>query len=512
MIREMERQPMKHSRLLKSILSVSGVLILVKVLGFIKQMVIAAAFGANTGTDLINLSYGFIGNAQYLLVQVMLTAVVSVYIHTKGRDEGEAGRLASDAFQVSTILTVALSALLCIFSPWIARFLAPTYSPELSSQLGGYIRLFSPMLIPLAWMAVCHALLNANKRFIPGQLEGLYQSVILVAVIALGSETLGVDALTAGYWLYVAVSAGILGWQARRYFGKRCGNPFRNPHIRQLLRMTAPLLIGYGVVYINQMVDKILVSGLESGTVTAMSYAAVLSNLVGTLIGSLCSVLYAHVTEHISKGNEQEVSQLTERTTLVLVILLLPVTVVAVSRAEDLVQLVYGRGAFDQNAAVMTAQALAGYCLGFIPLALREVYSRIQYGYQDSKRPTINSLIGIAFNIVLSILLCPRFGVLGVTFASSAATLVIGVLNMHSARRDAPFLTFGSIRSALPFLVAGGALSALVALECRNWFEALPVFFRFCASSACVFLAYFLILIPFLYKSELLSGISVQRK
>ena len=64
-----------QSRLLKNILSVSGVLILVKALGFFKQMVIAGIFGANAETDLINLSYGFIGDIQYLLVQVMLTAV-----------------------------------------------------------------------------------------------------------------------------------------------------------------------------------------------------------------------------------------------------------------------------------------------------------------------------------------------------------------------------------------------------------------------------------------------------
>ena len=195
-----------------------------------------------------------------------------------------------------------------------------------------------------------------------------------------------------------------------------------------------------------------------------------------------------------------------------LVILLLPVTVVAVSQAEDLVQLVYGRGAFDENAAAMTVQALSGYSLSFIPLALREIYSRIQYGYQDSKRPTINSLIGIAFNIVLSILLCPRLGVFGVTLASSAATLVIGVLNMYSARRDAPFLTFGLLRRALPFLAAGGSLSVLVALECRNWFGAFPVFFRLCASSACVFLVCFLILSPFLKKSGLFSRKHTQKE
>ena len=82
-----------------------------------------------------------------------------------------------------------------MLSPWISKLLAPSYSQELSSQLGGYIRLFSPILIPLVWMAVFHALLNSNKRFIPGQLEGLYQSVILVIVIILGAPYLGVDSL-----------------------------------------------------------------------------------------------------------------------------------------------------------------------------------------------------------------------------------------------------------------------------------------------------------------------------
>ena len=79
----------------------------------------------------------------------------------------------------------------------------------------------------------------------------------------------------------------------------------------------------------------------------------------------------------------------------------------------------------------MTAQALMGYSLSFIPLALREVYSRVQYGYQDSKHPAVNSVIGIACNVTLSILLCRKFGVFGVTLASSVATLVIGMLNVQ---------------------------------------------------------------------------------
>ena len=491
---------MKQSRLLKSLLSVSGVLILVKVLGFVKLMVIAAAFGANADTDLINLSYGFIGNAQYLMVQAMLTAVVSVYIHVKEKDQNAADRFASDTFRVSTITVAGISAAICVLSPWIAKLLAPSYSQEMQEDLSRYLSLFAFILIPMVWMAVFHALLNANGRFVPGQLEGLYQSVILIAIVQLASAFLGVDALTFGYWICAVVSAGILGLQSHRYFGRSRGNPFHSPQIRSLLKMMGPLLISYGAVYINQMVDKILVSGLESGTVTAMSYAATLSNLVGTLICSLCAVLYAHIAEYISQGKTGEVARLTERSALLLTSLLLPVTVVAVACAGDLVALIYGRGAFDETAVGMTAQALQGYGLLFIPLALREVYSRVQYGYQDSRRPTVNSVIGIACNIVLSILLCPVLGVFGVTFASSAATLVIGVLNMRSARKEAPFLSFRWLNQSAVFLLAGGALSILTALGCTRWFQGFPVFVRLCLSTICVFAAYFLVLGPYLWK------------
>lgn len=490
-----------RSGLFKNLLSVSGILIFVKALGFVKQMVIAAVFGANAETDLISLSYGFIGDAQYLLVQVLLTAVVSVYIYAKEQKQCEAQTFASDALKVGTVASVAVSLVIFVGAQIIARFLAPTYTPEASERLGGYIRLFAPMLIPFVWIAVFHALLNANKRFIPGQLEGFYQSVIVITMVPVCASVIGVNALAVGYWLYALVSAGILGVQAHRYFGKSRGNPFCNPYIHRLVRMIGPLLIGYGAVYINQMVDKILVSGLESGSVTAMNYAAVLSNLVGTLTASLCAVLYAHLTEHISRGDTHKVAQLTERAALLLTVLLLPVTIVAVSHARDIVSLIYGRGAFEDTAVEKAAHALMGYSLGYIPLALREIYSRVQYGYQDTRWPTINSLIGIACNIILSIVLCPSLGVFGVTFASSLSTLLIGILNMRSARKDAPFLSFYMFRKFGAYLLLGCGMAVLIAMGCIRWFENLPVYLRLCLGTVCVFSAYFVVLGPYLWKN-----------
>lgn len=498
---------MKQSRLLHSMLSVGGVLILVKALGFVKQMVIAAAFGANVETDLINISYGFIGDIQYLLVQVLLTSVVSIYISIKEKDEILAGKFAGATFQVATLAAGATSVCVFLLSSPIAHFLAPSYSEELSQQLSTYLRIFSPLLILFVWMAVFNALLNANKRFIPGQLEGLYQSVILIVMASLFPVWLGVESLTVGYWLYALFTVVILGCQAHSYFKKSRGNPFNSPHIKSLFTMMGPLLIGYGAVYVNQMVDKILVSGLESGTITAMSYASVIVNLVGTLISSLSSVLYAHMAEYIAQRREDQVTQLVERSALLSTICLLPVTIITVGSANDLVSLLYGRGAFGEKEIAMTAVALMGYGLYFIPLAWREIYSRLQYSCQDSRRPTINSVIGIIINIALSIFFCPILGVFGVTFASSISVLVIGILNMISAKRDMPLLSFRAIYCAIPYLIVGGAVSVLVLVFCKSWLAEYFVFVRLCITSALVFIAYGIVIAPVLYKVGILRFI-----
>ncbi len=490
----------RRSGIVGSMVSVGGVLILIKILGFVRQMVVAAVFGATADTDLVTLAQGFVGNAQYVLTQVLLTAMVPIYVRLREEKPSSAGSFATDVLKSGTLVSGAVALVLFVCSPLLAKLLAPTYTPDMTARLSAYLRTFSWTLIPLVWMAAFHGALNANKRFIPGQLERLYQSLIIMAMAMFFSARLGVNALVIGFWLYVLVSTAITGAQARRYFLPSGANPLRSPHIRSLLAMIGPLLIGYGAIYVNQIVDKILISGLESGAVTAVGYASTLTDLISTLIASLCAVLYSHMTEAIAQGKPEAAAQLAQRSALILTLVLLPVTVITVCRAEDLISLLYGRGAFGAEEVRLSALALAGYGFAFIPTAWKEVYARVQYGYQDSRRPTRNSLLGILVNIVLSILLCPRYGVLGVTFASSVAAGVMGVLNMVTARRDAPELSFAPLLRALPFFLVGGIACVLLCRACGVWFAGFHVFVRLCLTTLTVFGAYALLTAPLVWK------------
>ena len=491
---------MKQNKFLRTFSSVTGVILLSKLLGFVKQMVMAGAFGATMETDLINLSQGFVSNLKYLLVQTLLTSFISVYLYDGSRSREEGERFAADTLKLFTLIAGALAAVMLAAAPWIARILAPTYDPEQSARLAAYLRLYAPVLLCFVWIAVFQALLEGNKRFLPGQLESVNQSVLIMLCIAVLRPVLGVGTLVAGFFACMVWNTVFLGVLSRPYWRLTRGNPFANPLVRELLRMIGPLLLGYSMIYVNEQVDKILVSGLEAGSVTALQYSAVLSNLVGTFIVSFSSILFTYITTRIARGDQQGAANLVLRAAGLMLLLFLPVSILTVLCAEDIVTVAFGRGAFGADSVRIAASALMGYGVSFAPMVLRELFSRFQYGYKDSRTPMINSTAGILLNIALSIALCPHFGVLGVTFASSVSVIVCGAANAVTARRHNAHLRFGPLLRQLPLLAAGGLVCWLIARWTLVWMGAWPPLFRFAGTVLLAGGGYFLVVSPLLIR------------
>ncbi len=428
----------ESSRILKTFSVLTLVIIIVKIAGFIKQMVIAGSFGATIETDLIQMSQGLIGNTDYVIVQTLSTAFVALYIHTKETEEEKAEQFAANVVKAILIIAFGVAVVIAVGSPVISKIIAPSYDAELSAKLAGYIVIFSPTIILCVLTAIFISILNANKRFVLGELTGLVQSIVLILTIVLLKEQFYVNTLVIGYFLYSVINPGYLGLFSKKYIGRTRGNPFKDSRVREFLKMCGPLLLGYSMVFINQQVDKIIVSGMEAGTVTAMSYGAVLSGLVTTLIASLCTVLFTNITELNSKKDYTGVIHMAEKSSLIMVVVLVPITIVTCFASREIVTIAFGRGAFDQQAVHGAAYALIGYSIGFVAFALKSLYARVLYSSKDTKRPMINSSIGIVSNIILSIILSKSMGVLGVTLASSVSEFIAAGLNIWAVRKYMP--------------------------------------------------------------------------
>lgn len=489
----------KGNRFSRAFFSAAGVILVSKAMGFVKQVATASAFGADAETDLIHLATGLISNSQYLLVQALLTAFLPVYIHIQ--DEKEAGRFASDALKAVTAIGAGAAGAILLAAPLAARLIAPGYGPEQSVRLAFWLRLLAPVLLLFLWTAVFQSLLDAHQRFLPGQLEGLNQSVILLLLLPVLAPRMGPAVLAAAMAAYSLYNTAFLGCLARKYLRPSTGpSPFQNPAVREFLRMMAPILLGQSLVFVNQLVDKSLASGLAAGSVTSMSYAGVLSDLVGTFVAAFCSMLFSYITVRLSKGEEAAAARLAVRAASLLILAFLPVSVLTVLCAEDIVTAVYARGAFGPESVRQTAAALRGYAPMFVPLVLRDLFSRFQYGYKDTRRPMVNSAAGIALNIVLSIALCPLMGVLGITLATSVSVLVCGALNLWTARRHNGALSFRPLLGLLPWMAAGGVFCALAALWGGRTFAGQSPLVRFLLTALCGGGAYLAAAAPVLWR------------
>lgn len=452
-----------NKNITRSLLSVSGIVLLSKILGLVKQIVTANAFGATVDTDIISLSEGLITNVDFLIVQALSTAFIPTYISAE-KCVSEKSKFVSNTIKVFFLIALVVSVAIAATSPILSRLLAPSYSDELSNKLSMYIRIFAPILILVVEMAIFNSLLKSNEKFITGELIGFNQSVILITLIFVIGDKLGPDTLVVGFYIYAIVNLVFLMLFAKVHWSIDKGNPFRDPNVKKLLVMMGPLILGYSMIFVNQQVDKIIVSGLGEGTITAMGYASVLSNFIATFISSICGVLFTYITQRIVSEDEEGAANLTIDSMWNMSTLLLPISIITIMNSHDIVTFVFGRGKFDAKAVNNCSYALIGYALMFIPFIVREMLSRFQYAYGDSKKPMINSTISIVANIVLSVILSKYIGVLGVTIATSISVAICAILNYMSSKSKNKKLKLIVDKISMIKLVSGALLCVIISV------------------------------------------------
>lgn len=449
-----------RKNLVNTAFSVTGVIIIAKILAFVRQMVTASAFGATIETDLISLSQTFITDFEYVMTQTMITAFIAIYVRISSRGSSTQ-RFVSNTIKLILYFSVAVSLILVLLSSPISKILAPTYDVKISYRLSKYVSLFSPVLILFSLESVFQSLLNANERFNPGQVIGINQSIIMIVLIYTLKEKFGIATLVLGFFIVAIYNDIYLGICCKKYWRIVSGNPFKDDNIRELSRMIGPLLFGYSMIFINQQVDKIIVSGLGNGTLTAVSYGTLITNLITGLVGTYTLLVFPRITESLAKDNEDIAFEITDKTCILLITIVIPISIIAAISANPIMKLLFGHGEFDDAAVLNSANALMGYSFCWIPNVLKNLYSRFLYGAKNSKIPTINNTIGIVINIILSILLSKYFGVLGVTFSTGVAEWCSSILNIFSVKKLYKKMHFVRIFSVIPYWLVGSGLSIL---------------------------------------------------
>lgn len=481
----------KSNSILGTAVIISCITVLCKILGFGREAIIAAYYGATAETD----AFFFANSTPSLLFPAVGNsisfALTSLYVK-RLTDEGEEGGdlFASRMLTAGSLIGLVLGLIGMLLTPALVPLLAPGFAGGQKVLAIRLTRLIMGAFVFNILQYMLCSVLNSKKHFVGAQVSALfYNLVIIFSTVLFGSQQ-SMDILMlsviAGMALQVVMLAVCYG---------RCAhftpalNPFHSD-TAMLLKLSFPILLGNSVTQIHNIVDKALGSLLANGSMSALNYAFTLTSIVtDALIISLSTVLYPSLTENAARGDMAAFSQTMEKSLCGLTAFMVPVSCITIMDSSDIVSAVYARGSFDHTAVSYTAVALSCYAPMFIFSAVREILTRGFFAVQNTRTPMINSAIGVACNVVFSLLLVRKLGLAGIALGTAAAAAVIAALLLAQARKQLSFPLSPILAALIRQFLSGGILAVGLLLFRRYTVISLPLL-RFAADTVMGFLLY----------------------
>ncbi len=420
-----------------SAFSVTIATVIIKLLGFIKQAVIAAVYGATEETDAYFMASGIIGALGIVFFSAIAISLLTLYTQTvinEGEEKGS--QLISSTIKVFIPLAILITATFFLFAREISQLLTPTSTEEQLKRVTGYIRILSSYFALSCYNQIINVVLESNKKFFPSKGGPFFQNLFLILASLFFAEMYGIDALVYAFPIAGLAQCIFITIVARKYFRFSFRHNIAWGKIKFLLSISIPLVLGNAVYELNDIVDKRIATELSEGSVSVLSYGSSINEIVtSVIILSLSTVLFSQYSTWVAQGETDKISNNVKNTFECLVVFLLPTTTYFCISGLDIVKLLYGRGGFTEQASSLTSSVVIGYAVGFIFQASRAILIRVFYSFGDTKTPMINGIISVAINIILSVVLSRMIGVGGIAFATSISMCFVTVLLLINIRK-----------------------------------------------------------------------------
>ena len=328
-------------------------------------------------------------------------------------------------------MSVLLTILGILFSKQLVKLFAGGFQGETFNLCNQYAKIIMPTCIAIILVYVYNAYLQIEGYFNQNSLMNVPYNLIQIVFIAIGfyvgnAYILAFGLLLASFGQFAYLRILI---KKKTDFKHQQVLDFQDTNIRQMLILVGPVFISTGVNQLNSIVDRSMASGLVEGSVSALNYSSEVANMVTqVVILSLTTILYPKMTELFARNNKAEKNSFTLTYINVVSLLVLPLAAWIFVFSKEIVQILFGRGAFDESTILFVSRALRIYALGIVGASFRDVLNKVFYSMKDTKTPMINGTIAVAVNIGLNILLVRKYEYLGLAFATSISATVCTIL------------------------------------------------------------------------------------
>lgn len=476
-------------RLLRSFLTVGVWTLASRLLGFVRDILIAAFLGSGPVAEAFLIAFALPNMFRRFFAEGAFNmAFIPMFAKRLEADDDPEG-FARDAYSGMVLVLLAVTIIGILAMPLLVYAMASGFAGDERFDLTvEYGRIAFPYIFFISLAALVSGVLNATGRFIAAAAAPVLLNVVFISGMLLtaafgrpADDMLGVgvdrllglrigDTLAFSVPFGGAVQLALVWWAARRAgFHLRLRRPRLTADLKQLVVIAVPAALAGGVVQINLLVGRQVASFFD-GAIAWLNYADRLYQLPLGVVGiAIGVVLLPELSRRLGAGDEAAGRHSFNRATEFALLLTLPAAVALVVIAEPLVSVLFQRGRFTAEDTEATALALAIYGLGLPAFVMQKVLQPLYFAREDTRTPFRFAVVSMFVNAGLAVGLAPFIGYLAAAIGTSAAgwamvfLLYRGRAGMgHAAEFDAAFV----IR-ARRILVASLAMG--ICLLVVNW-------------------------------------------
>ncbi|MFA5974832.1 MAG: murein biosynthesis integral membrane protein MurJ [Elusimicrobiota bacterium] len=408
----MSTQP--HHRLARSAGIFTGATLLSRILGYLRDTMVAAFFGASAAADAFYTAFRISNLLRRLLGEGALSAsfvpVFSEYTQTRSKEETQ--RFLNTIFTTLLVLLSILTLLGMVFAPQLTRLIARGFEPgsERFALTVILTRYMFPFILFISLAALITGVLNAFHSFF---LPALAPACLSVAeMLYLGFLWVAhINGQNAIVGLAVSVTVGglsqffilIPALMQRGYSLSLRWEP-KHEAVRRVERLMLPATLGVSADQLNAFVDTMMASFLSIGSVTALYYSNRVMQLPLALFGiALSQVALPTMSASVARGATHEVKETLNFALRLTLFMILPATTGLILLGYPIVQTLFQYGRFSANASAVTTWALTAFSIGLLAYAAVKILASAFYAHQTTRVPVIVASGCVALNIALNL-------------------------------------------------------------------------------------------------------------
>lgn len=438
--------------------------IFAKVLGFARELSLAYVYGASAVSDAYVVAFSIPTIIFSGIGTAILTSYIPIYTGLQRNEPQHLKRFNDSVMTMVFLLSVTIFVGFLIFDRPIVRLFALGFEGETLEMAVLLSRIMMVSIVFIGVYFILQGFLQIHGSFFAVGMVSVPLNIAVVASILLSKPE---SYQLLGWGVVVGYGASFLmlyiAAKRHRYSFRPCFN-FGDKQIRRLLWLVLPIFLGKAITQLNTMLDRTIASVLPEGSVSALSYANRVTGFVtAVFVVSVATAIFPQLSRLNAGNNTKKLKSTFITSSGIMSLLVLPISAGIMIFSQEIVSLLFLRGAFTPADVERTAQVLFYYSFGLLAFSIKDVMINVFYAIEDTKTPTINSIITLVLNTGFNLLLLKPMGAGGLALATSLSGIITLVMLTFSLRKRIGQLGLKRLFVSLfKMLVATGGMAAAV--------------------------------------------------